>query len=606
MVGIGAVKDLPPLLAFLPGQEGVVEAVGDAEQEAVLPDVPVVEVDGHDLGAVPGPVPFGAEVEDRQPGARQPGEAGVVEEGRVHRLAADVHQAAPGAELARLVEEEVPDVIDLRPFQGEVAVGQGRVPAGSQGDQVGVGLPEGAALQAEGTRQAAAVQKDALPAAAQKGDELLAVPGVGGRPAGADETHFPLQVESEDGVAESGLDSLDEHEGPVVIGLRNDEGEEALVEHGEHVGLPRHLQEVHRHLLEETPRLGLLDALLDVDEVVDFHADDRQAPPVAAGDVDFLETDLVEVGWRVRFDIGVPQVLRRLQGEEAGILQGDGAALRQDTRHVHLVIAVGAVVPAGRQGDHPRYPVTVEQGQAETVDGAEGGAGELLAFPVLQQGPPLEELPPQDAALEGAVRLLAARIILPAAGGEAEGPVDFVEEPQGGPEGTRFLDGHVQEMVEDAVPVEHAEDLEPPLLNAELFEEEDILPDEAGVLLRDVLPFDEVADQEEELVGVDGLGEVVRGPELEGLDGLPDGLHAGDHDDVLAGGGLPDVVEKSQAVFPLEDDVGDDDVVGALPEEAPPLLDTLGEIDPVALAGEGLLVERGVERVFFDDEDAAF
>ncbi len=70
------------------------------------------------------------------------------------------------------------------------------------------------------------------------------------------------------------------------------------------------------------------------------------------------------------------------------------------------------------------------------------------------------------------------------------------------------------------------------------------------------------ADDDLQLLDVEGLDDVVQGPGLQGLDGLGDAAVGRDHDDRDVGQVLPGVAEDVHAVGLGHLDVGDDQVEG--------------------------------------------
>ena len=160
-------------------------------------------------------------------------------------------------------------------------------------------------------------------------------------------------------------------------------------------------------------------------------------------------------------------------------------------------------------------------------------------------------------------------------------------------------------MVDDPVGFQHRQQFLPALVHPQLLVEQDIFADQAGVLQVHRLALDERAQQQEQLLAVHRLGEVVGRAALEGVHGFSQRLHARDHHDVLARVGGLHRLEERQAVLGAEDHVGDHDLARLLPVTTQTILDALGVHDPVALAGQELLVEGRVEGVLLDDEDGA-
>jgi hypothetical protein len=114
-----------------------------------------------------------------------------------------------------------------------------------------------------------------------------------------------------------------------------------------------------------------------------------------------------------------------------------------------------------------------------------------------------------------------------------------------------------------------------------------------------------LGDQVEDLVGSTGLGDVVVGAALDGVDGGGDGALAGDDDDLDLGGGLLDVIEELEAAHAGEGQIGEDDVELALVELGDGLDRVVGRDHRVALGRQPHAQGFARARIVVDDEDAS-
>ena len=129
---------------------------------------------------------------------------------------------------------------------------------------------------------------------------------------------------------------------------------------------------------------------------------------------------------------------------------------------------------------------------------------------------------------------------------------------------------------------------------------------ERGDLLGQALRHERTLGQEERLVEVEGLGKIIVGALLHGLDGRLDGT-VGGHDDDLGVGALgADVPEEREAVHARHAYVEQNEVEGLRFRFAKGARAVLDRGDLVAGPAEALL-EHPAETVFVvGDEDASF
>jgi hypothetical protein len=159
--------------------------------------------------------------------------------------------------------------------------------------------------------------------------------------------------------------------------------------------------------------------------------------------------------------------------------------------------------------------------------------------------------------------------------------------------------GHLGDGLEDA---RHrgtaADDLLEPERALDLGEEAAVVAPEQHVLHH-------AADDDAQLVVVEGLREVVLGPELHRLHG--DLLRAvrRDHDRRGVRIGAAQMLEHAHAADAVHAQVGDDDVEGAGVDVAHRLLAAFGGLDLIALASEKALQREAHRFLVVDDQNPA-
>ncbi len=116
-------------------------------------------------------------------------------------------------------------------------------------------------------------------------------------------------------------------------------------------------------------------------------------------------------------------------------------------------------------------------------------------------------------------------------------------------------------------------------------------------------PLDRAVEEEQQVVGVDGLREEVGGAVLHRPHGLLDGAERGHHDDRGLGVGLERRVEHVEAAPRRQLQVGEDDEVALAREPAARLVRVGRLVDAVAARLEGLAQHRAKRLLVLDDQD---
>ena len=205
----------------------------------------------------------------------------------------------------------------------------------------------------------------------------------------------------------------------------------------------------------------------------------------------------------------------------------------------------------------------------------------------------LEEVLGQRGAVDGDERIVAAGPL------EVDGPGGHL---LAGPAFPGDEHGRVRRahLLDEDVDLLHRPALADHLLEAVAVLE---VPLEQDVLLLEAPGGQPPADDDLQLLDVEGLDDIVQGPRLEGLDGLGDAAVGRDEDDRQVGQVLPGVAEDVHAVGPGHLDVGDDEVDLFLGQDLEAPGGRLSGLDRVAFLLED--DREQVEEALFvvDDQD---